>query len=256
MRFDLPWGPIMSHWFDDLAKVASKASSFQRRSFIQMLALAGTNLAIGFPFSRSSFAQSTGPSGDCAWQVANKVASHEISLTQDAFVLHRRLSYDQSTRTAAMSGSLTENGALVAQIEVTASNGGGVSGHAIYGPRVSGAKEIALKSSDGKTYEGELDGRAIRRQSGQLIFSDGSQAPTITLDPSLRTTWERLRARVKQRGSGTCRPPRPSVLTAPTLAVLGTTGTSPAVTIGSPVRTAAIAAPRLMMTNQRISFAF
>jgi hypothetical protein len=195
-------GQQMSHWFDDLTKALSSASITPRRSFLQILGLSAANISWPIVFSRPASAQSA---DGCAWTIAGNVISREIQATQDALSVKRTLSYDRARRTAEMHATLLENGALVAQLDIVIARGGAVTANASYGPRVTGAKAISLKSADGKTFAGQFDGRPVRRLNNRLVLGDGTDAPSLVLEPSLRAALEGLRGRAMQRGSGTCR---------------------------------------------------
>ena len=73
-----------------------------------------------------------------------------------------------------------------------ARGGGALTGSASYGPDVQGVKNAIIKSRDGKSFEGEMDGRAFTARDRQVVFADGQPAPNITVEPNLRTALQAL----------------------------------------------------------------
>lgn len=195
----------MSHWFDDLTKALSSASITPRRSFLQILGLSAANLSWPIVFSQPAHAQAA---DDCAWKITGNVMSREFVATEGGLSIKRTLSYDRAKKTAEMHGTLLEGGALVAKLDIVAARGGAVTANASYGPRVTGAKAIALKSTDGKAFTGQLDGRTVRKVDKRLVQADGTDAPPLVLEPTLRSAFQSLQNRAIQRGSGTCRTER------------------------------------------------
>src|SRR4029079_2731458 len=65
---------------------------------------------------------------------------------------------------------------------------------ASYGPDVHGVKNATIKFRDGKSFEGEMDGRAFTARDRQVVFADGQPAPNITVEPNLRSALQALLA--------------------------------------------------------------
>jgi hypothetical protein len=183
----------MSHW---VRRPHQKSGKRRKRSStlissarsgvkaLEGICLAGAIASISFDRAVAAAA--------CAWRTTGTAKVNEVSLSEGGISFHQQISYGVAQQTGTLRASLTKGDALFVKIELAGKRGGALTGSASYGPDVQGVKNATIKSRDGKSFEGEMDGRAFTARDRQVVFADGQPAPNITVEPNLRTALQAL----------------------------------------------------------------
>ncbi len=200
----------MSHWFDGFTKNLARTGTLPRRSFLKLIvATAGARLVEGIPFAALVAVALPSPAfaqpNTCTWRRAGNSISNEVTLSREGITFHQQLSYDLAQQVAKLNAMATKGDALVFKISVTAKKGGPVSSTTNYGRAVQGAKNATLRSRDGKSFEGEVDGRAFTSRDRKMKFADGQPAPKIVVEPSVMKVMTDLLAEAR-KSIASCRP--------------------------------------------------
>ena len=169
----------MSHWVrrphQKSGKRRKRSSTLISSARSGVKALEGISLAgaiASISFDRAVAAATTGTA---------KV--NEVSLSEGGISFHQQISYGVAQQTGTLCASLTKGDALFVKIELAGKRGGALTGSASYGPDVQGVKNATIKSRDGKSFEGEMDGRAFTARDRQVVFADGQPARISQLSP-------------------------------------------------------------------------
>ena len=110
-------------------------------------------------------------SASCVRQVSRGVSVNEISVAEGPFNMHHRLSSasDGGVETLV---TVTRNGKLFYQIEASAKKGGAGTVTITYGPGVASIKKVTATTTDGKTFQGSMDGRAFTATGKPLSIQE------------------------------------------------------------------------------------
>jgi hypothetical protein len=183
----------MTHWMDDLAKGFEKGSMSRRNVF--RVALKGLAVAAGVSLSKQmevvglAFGQPVRESKCIRELTRDKKLRLQVSLDREGINFDRQSTYDQVSRVATSEVTIRRERTPLFRADVRATKGGAASVTINYFSGFTGVRNVALKTEDGKTFEGVTDGRAFTMtKSGSTFnvkFSDGHPQPQITGDPKI-----------------------------------------------------------------------
>jgi len=211
-----PVSPDQDHWFDRLTRGLAQGGVSRRRLLIGSMAagwasglgMMRPSLALGQP-APTQPPQPPQPippvhpvppipqAGEIATcTIATEAQNQVLSVVAQRSLGTKLVAYTSQT-TIAQSGTITIHqviayeGATVFELNLQRQAGGAAEVSVEYGTVVSGARQLVFSSSDGKTLNGELDGRAIvpfpiGASAGALRFLDGQPAPNVTATPAIR----------------------------------------------------------------------
>jgi hypothetical protein len=208
----------VDNWFDDLCKrlVAEgkgdilrgmmeglAATSLSGPSAVQAAtpsfaapAVQSRSLATSAPAAvpRAVTAPVSGPTanapGGCGLSNMGRTTTANVSLSKGGITYRVTMEYDSKTHNSISSTIIT--GAVDIASNLVRIGPTTYTANAMYyAPAVTGVKTVSMTSTDGKTFQGDMDGRAFTtasldpRSLSAVKFTDGLPPPAITVDASL-----------------------------------------------------------------------
>jgi len=173
----------VEHWFDNLTRVTLTAQS-RRDVFRGVISIAAA--AVTRPLhAYAADKQSNSKRGRCS---IGGDADHRVIKFSTARKIHRdTISIDRTItleqqRVAEKTRINHSTLGPIVEITTTGGQGESVRIRVIFGPSVSGIKEMSLVSEDGQRFTGDIDGRDLApfsmTQTQQVRFADGTLPPT------------------------------------------------------------------------------
>jgi len=141
------------------------------------------------PFSRSTAMAGTEGDGKCTAVVEKGLVIREVTVNEGPITKTKKTVTD-ADKSGYLNIIVTDGDTLVYRVEAGVTKEGVHTSMITYGAAFTGAKRIIMKSSDGKTFLGTVDGRKFTfivksKVNGQAQFNDGREKPVIKLEPSL-----------------------------------------------------------------------
>lgn len=202
----------MGHWFDRFCvRLAGeeRVDSLPRRDFLRGV-LSGvavgavdtggvlwpqTGSATGLKAGTGVQVKSPPPVafkfGDqCKRGWSGNLLTQGVAVSQNGVSYLRKLTYDRAAKSVTDAVTVTQGTTAIVSVQVTVQSNGASVSTVNYGPGITGARNVALTSTDGKTFVGTVDKRQITSRVSATAapvteFMDHRPAPEIAPTASL-----------------------------------------------------------------------
>lgn len=206
----------MSHWFDRMVKGAAAAAPSRRDAFtfgagsavsgmLAVRALARpTQTLQGHVLDRPDLQQPASSGACVVSSSAQKVVAFDFTTTYQDLTLRNGVSFDRGSRTKTVTMTVSRGSTPILDLQADIGVRGQITASFVYGQGVQGVANARMTSSDGRIFEGVIDGRAFSssrpRSVAELRFADGAPAPQVALEPTLQQQVSGLAAQLQARG--------------------------------------------------------